>query len=347
MQSIDERLGRENALNVIRLTLAILVIVSHSFPIGGFGADPVVGDLGLGSVAVGGFFAVSGYLITQSRYRSSLASYAWKRVLRIFPGYWICLIFTGFVAAAIAGVARGGWEVKDAAVFLAVNAPMLGPSQTQLGETLAGLPYPAGWNGSLWTLRYELVCYALIGLALVFAFVRRRRYLIPLSFLAVTSLSLMLHNWGVDGSVGDAALLAPFFLAGATLYVLADRVPCSRGLAVAALALLVATLATGTGHSLAAMPLAYLLMWLGIETPKAVANLGRHNDFSYGMYLYAFPVQQLLVVAGAHNLGPPIFILLSIVSTAPLAIASWYLIEKPAQGWKNLWRQRRDFVGTS
>lgn len=344
MQSIDQRLGRDNALNIIRLVLAALVIVSHSFPIGGFGVDPVVGDLGLGSIAVGGFFAISGYLITQSRYRSSLWSYAWKRVLRIFPGYWVCLIFTAFVAAALAGMVRGGWTVGNAAVLVAVNAPMVGPSQTGVGSTLVGLPYAGAWNGSLWTLRYELGCYAVVGLALVFAFVRRRRYLIPLAFVAVTLLSLVVRSRGIDGSLSDAGLLAPFFLAGATIYVFADKIPCSRRLAALALALLVATLAAGAGHSLSALPLAYVLMWLGIETPKVVADLGRSNDFSYGTYLYAFPVQQLLVVAGAHSLGPPIYILLSIACTAPLAVASWFLVESPAQRFQNLWSRRKPTV---
>jgi peptidoglycan/LPS O-acetylase OafA/YrhL len=346
VQSIDQRLGRENALNIIRLVLAALVIVSHAFPIGGFGADPAVGDLGLGSIAVGGFFAISGYLITQSRFRSSLGSYAWKRIVRIFPGYWACLIFTGFVAAGFAGLVRGGWNIGDAAMLLVINAPMVGPSHTGVGSTLTGLHYPDAWNGSLWTLRYELGCYAAVGVALVFASVRRRKYLIPVAFVVVTSLSCILRSRGTDGSLADAALLAPFFLAGATIYVFADRIPCSGRLAVVALVLLVATLATGAGHSLSALPLAYLLMWLGIEMPRRVADLGKSNDFSYGTYLYAFPVQQMLVVAGAHTLGPTIFILLSIACTAPFAITSWFLIERPSQRFNNLWRSQKAILAT-
>jgi peptidoglycan/LPS O-acetylase OafA/YrhL len=340
LQTLEQRLGRDNGLNIIRLVLATLVIISHSFPLGGFGPDPVLGDLGLGSFSVGGFFTISGYLITQSRYRSSLGSYAWKRALRIFPGYWACLIFTAFVAAATVGLVRGGWNIEDGAKFLAINAPMVGPSHTGLGSTLVGLPYPGAWNGSLWTLRYELFCYVAVGLALAFAFVRQSKSLIPAGFVAVTAFSLIVYGREADGSLADVALLVPFFLAGATLYVFSDKIPCNRWLAAVALVLLIVTLATGTGHSLSALPLAYLLMWLGIEMPKAMARLGATNDFSYGTYLYAFPVQQLLVVAGAHHLGLTLYILLSIACTIPLAIASWFGVERPAQRLNNFWRNR-------
>lgn len=80
---IRNRLGRDNALNLIRLLLAVLVIVSHAFPIAGFGADAAFGGLGLRSFAVGGVFAISCYLITQSRYRSDLTTYSIERALPV------------------------------------------------------------------------------------------------------------------------------------------------------------------------------------------------------------------------------------------------------------------------
>ena len=125
MEISYERLGRDNGLNFIRLFLAILVIVSHAYPIGGFGPDPVLGDLGVGSLAVGGFFAISGYLITKSRFRTGFRRFAVRRALRIFPGYWACLIFTAFVAAGIAGIVRGGWSLFDGFSFFAMNVPMI------------------------------------------------------------------------------------------------------------------------------------------------------------------------------------------------------------------------------
>lgn len=333
MESAYERLGRDNGLNLIRLALAVLVIVSHAYPIGGFGPDPAIGDLGLGSLAVGGFLAISGYLITQSRFRTGLKKFALRRALRIFPGYWASLIFTAFIAAGIAGLARGGWSIGDGLQFVTFNAPMVRAGGGDIGTTLAGLPYPEAWNGSLWTLRYELLCYVATGIALTFGFVRRRRILFPAAFVAVTACSLVVHSRGMDGVIADAALLAPFFLAGASIYVYAEKVPCSSWFALLAIGLFAVAVVAGTGRSLAALPLAYLFLWLGVTLPRSVGGLAAKNDFSYGTYLYAFPVQQLLAVGGAHMLGVVAYIALSIAATAPLAALSWFYVEKPANSW--------------
>src|SRR5690554_1974512 len=81
--------GRSNSLGVIRLVLALLVIVDHAFPLGGFGLDPVWeltrGQASLGLLAVGGFFAISGYLIAKSGLSGDVVQFLWRRFLRIFP----------------------------------------------------------------------------------------------------------------------------------------------------------------------------------------------------------------------------------------------------------------------
>lgn len=335
---IANRLGRDNALNLIRLVLAVLVIVSHAFPIAGYGPDPEVGGLGLGSFAVGGFFAISGYLITQSRFRSDFKSYSIRRALRILPGYWACLIFTAVIAAGLAGLVRGGWSAVEAAKFIAWNAVMVKAGGSDIGTTLTGLPYAEAWNGSLWTLRFEVLCYILVGVALLVSFVRQQPAVFPVAFAGATAASLAIHAAGVGGIPSDLALLVPFFLAGATIHAYADRIPSTKALAWASICVLVVVLAAGQGKSLSAMPVAYLLLWLGIVTPKRFAALCKRDDFSYGTYLYAFPMQQWLVIGGAAQFGPVAFIALSILATAPFAALSWFWVEQPAN---NLFRSRR------
>lgn len=336
--TIKDRLGPDNALNLIRLVLAILVIVSHAFPIGGFGPDPAVAGLGLGSFAVGGFFAISGYLITQSRFRSDLRKYTIRRALRILPGYWACLVFTAVVAAGLAGAVRGGWSAVEAAKFIGLNAVMVRAGGSDIGSTLAGLPYPGAWNGSLWTLRFEVLCYIIVGIALMIGLVRKRRAVFPASFAFVTATSLAVHGAGIGGIPADLALLVPFFFAGATIYAYADKVTYSAPLAGVALLVFVMVLAVGQGKSLSALPVAYLLLWLGIVIPRRFARLCKNDDFSYGTYLYAFPIQQWLVIGGATQFGPAAFVGLSILATAPFAVLSWFWVEQPAN---NLFRSSR------
>jgi peptidoglycan/LPS O-acetylase OafA/YrhL len=332
---------RSNALNAVRLALATLVIVSHSFPIAGKGPDPAWGGISLGTLAVGGFFAISGYLITNSRLRSGLGSYAWRRFLRIFPGFWVCLLFTAFVAAPLGGLARGGYSASSALHYVVSYADMSNPA-VLAPQTLAGAPYDASWNGSLWSLRYEVACYVVTGVVLLSA-VFWRRWLVALAFLAGSLFSLGMHLSGhVSGTLSELALLAPYFLAGVLILRFADRVPLSgAGVAASVVALALAGV-VGQGEALFPLPLAYLLVWIGARAPLRVRRVGAKNDISYGTYLYAFPIQQLLVVAGLAALPVGLFAAASFLCTIPVAAASWFVVERPAMTAKHLparWRR--------
>src|SRR5436305_7077128 len=94
--------GRDNAFNLMRLCFALMVVVAHAGVIGwGDGRDPIPIPVDLGGIAVTGFFALSGFLICHSGRRSGPVRFVWHRVLRIFPGYWVCLIATAFVVAPL------------------------------------------------------------------------------------------------------------------------------------------------------------------------------------------------------------------------------------------------------
>jgi len=328
---------RDNAFNLIRLILAALVIVSHSWPVSGVGDDPRLGDMKLGVLAVGGFFGISGYLITKSRMRTDFFPYLWRRALRILPAFWVCLIFTGFVASAVAGTVHGGWNAQAGLHYVVSNADMWN-GDSRVGDTLVGSPFPHTWNGSLWTLRYEIGCYILVGLLLYSRLARTRRWPLLVTFLAATAFGIAESVRHDSGILENIALLLPFFLAGAVLFRYSDVVPLNGKIGLAAALLVTALCAVGLGRELAALPLAYVMIWLGSALPARLRRLGSRNDYSYGLYVYAFPVQQLLVIAGATTFGTTFYIVVSILTTIPLAVASWWLVEKPAQQLKNVFR---------
>lgn len=338
--SIHDRLDiHDNALNFLRLILACFVIVSHSAPVGGFGAEWKVGGLTLGNVAVGGFFAVSGYLITASRFGSDLRPYLWRRFLRIFPAYWACLALVGLVFSGFAGIVRAGWSVQAGLGYFWSNVPMIFAGDS-LSATLAGAPFSGTWNGSLWTLRYELACYVLVGILLSFPFFRRSSVFFAGSFIFLSLFSFFASAFHVGGVVGDVGFLAPFFAAGALLFRFRSSVTASGRLALAALLALGLILLFGAGRSLAALPVAYLCMWIGIAAPQWFRRVGRRNDLSYGIYLYGFPVQQILVLLGMNDFGLLGYTLLSIIATVPMAAISWFFVEKPAMRLKQLVKGR-------
>ena len=331
---------RNNSLNVLRLVFATAVIVSHAWPVGGFGPDPSFGGIALGEWAVAGFFVISGYLIAGSRLRSSLGAFLWRRFLRIFPGLWACLLVTVVVFVSLASLHEGGALTSQlgARVSYAFNNAFLLPDITHrnwgVAGTLGSVPYSGVWNGSLWTLLYELGCYVALAALLSFAALRKRSTLV-VAFVYVATLHLLdVEITALPWQRIELAVnLATYFLAGALLYAYQERIPLRSSLAALATAVLVAASLTGHASAVAALPVAYICLWLGVVLP--LRGVGRKNDLSYGVYIYAFPVAQLLALYGAHGLGVWKFVLLSVALTYPLAAASWFVVERPALGLKN------------
>ncbi|MFC4944472.1 acyltransferase family protein [Pseudonocardia sp. GCM10023141] len=322
--------ARHNSLNALRLALAVLVIVSHAWPLGGFGRDPHLGRFTLGEIAVAGFFTISGWLITQSRLSGGLGGYLWRRLVRIYPGYLAALIVVAFVVAPIgAKLSSGTYGWRDGVRHVLVNLGLL-INDYAVGTSLPSTAFPA-WNGSLWTLFSEAVCYVVIGLLVSLVPRRAVAAVVVLAFVGFTLGHLILLGPGtaLPFWLNDGLMLYPFFFAGATLYVLRRHVPLHAATAAVALALLALVMVTSAPNGLGALPVAYLAMWLGAVLP--LQKVGSRNDISYGMYIYAFPAQQLLAIAGATAWGVTPYLLLGIVATVPAAVASWFLVERPAQ----------------
>jgi peptidoglycan/LPS O-acetylase OafA/YrhL len=326
---------RRNSLNAIRLVLAAAVIVSHAWPLGGFGPDPRIGQLTLGEVAVAGFFGISGWLITQSRYASTLPTFAWRRFLRIYPGYLAALGVVGFGFAPVAAkLSTGTWSPADGVRYLAANWT-LSITDYQVGASLPATSYPA-WNGSLWTLASEALCYAVIGMVVTLAG-RRAAPIVVVALLVLTTLARAVEVPAPGGDLGWAFVqLSPFFFAGATLFVVRRVTPLHGLLAAAAAVAAAAGLAVEP--ALAALPLAYLTLWLGARLP--LQRFGQRHDLSYGLYIYAFPVQQLLAILGVTRAGVWVYLTLGLVCTVPLAALSWLVVEQPCMAARR-WVDRR------
>lgn len=317
---------RDNALNFVRLGLAAAVVVGHTAPLGGFGET----RLGLiSTVAVDGFFAISGYLIAGSRARLDLRTFLHRRAARIFPGFWVCLIVVGFGFAPVAAAVSGqGWTPLDGLRYVIGNAAFTIHEWT-VGTTLTEAAYPQGWNGSLWTLGYELLCYVLAGLVLgAVQTSRQDRLWSILGVAAVASLLLAPHLVMAPNET-HFQRLAAHFAAGMVAWFLRDRIharwPTTSICAGAVLAAWV-ILPAGVAEPVSTLPLTYSLLALGALLP---VRLGSRNDVSYGVYIYAFPVQQLMFLVAGRRLGEVGSMFAAFVLTLPLAWLSWRYVEQP------------------
>lgn len=339
--SLGNRLrSHSNSLNAIRLLLALAVIVSHSWPLGGFGREPRFGGETPGGWAVFGFFAISGYLIMGSRVSNDFGTYLQRRVQRIFPGFLVCLVLTAFLFAPI-----GYWRAHHSLHHF-MTTPVSPINYIWSDITLrmnvynvaagpTGLPYPRAWDGSLWTLYYEFACYLIIGVACCWASFRRKPVLVALLLLAITMgrfEASQVARYAQNSDVQWTLHLAPFFLAGSLLFTMRKSVPASAWLAtLSLLAVVIIPLLGGSrGTVFCALPLAYLCLWLGAVLP--LRRVGRKNDISYGVYIYGFPIQQTLSLFGFYRHGYLLYLTLSVIMTIPFAAASWWLIERPALG---------------
>jgi peptidoglycan/LPS O-acetylase OafA/YrhL len=314
--------------------------VAHGYYLSGAGTGPSIQGENLGGWAVFGFFTISGYLITASRFANPLGRYLVLRVARIYPAFVVCLVVTAGVFAPLAWAAEG----RDWGGFLttATTPPAyvlenlaLRINAYDVAGTPSAVPYPGAWNGSLWTLYFEFLCYLLVGLLVCLPVVRRHRWLIVVAFVASVVAWATVGAWG-PGAYSDLVLLArllPAFLGGAVVWVAIGRVPLRTPFALVALVVaVVLVLTVEHGGAQAAAPLiAYVLLWLSTVLPAPA--VARRHDISYGVYIYAFPMQQLLVYAGAHRLGLVAYDVVAALATAVLAVVSWRLVERPALRW--------------
>ncbi|WP_460740846.1 acyltransferase family protein [Microbacterium neimengense] len=339
---------RANSLNAVRLALALLVIVWHAFPLSGHEItwEPV--RQFLGETAVDGFFAISGFLIVGSWIRNpQWGRYLTARALRIFPAFWICLIVTAFAIAplatmAVTGTSYAGALSPDNVGYVVKNAA-LRIFQPRIDGTPVAVPFTDAWNGSLWTLWWEFLCYLGV-LAIGVLGLLRQRWLIPALFVAAT-LALIPTAYGpVDNFLAVSAVrFGVMFLAGALLQVYAHRIPLTWPFVAVAGVLAAATMFLPDYRLLGALPLGYAIFGLGalMKSPR----LRFKQDLSYGTYIYAFPVQQLLASLRVYEWGLLVYILLSMVVTLVMAAGSWFLIERNALKLKP-WRRNDRNVQT-
>lgn len=325
--------GRSNSLNLIRLILAAAVIIWHTYPAAGI--EYPTGGLAtlLGNFPVNGFFAISGYLIYMSWARKPVVlDFLVARAVRIYPAFWACLVVTAFIVAPIAVAIQGGNAVAqaispDSFGYVIKNAT-LAMLQWQINDTPTGIPYETSWNASLWTLAWEFCCYIALMILGILG-LTKRKWMLPAAFAgSVLLVAVSLFPPAYIEAVARAGRFSLFFFAGALVAQYGHRIRANWAVGIIALSIAIGAAWIPGGILLQAPATAVGLLVLGGLFNPRWAEL--RNDISYGVYIYAFPVQQMLAVVGLTTLGLFGFSLLALVITIPLAAASWFGIEKPA-----------------
>jgi peptidoglycan/LPS O-acetylase OafA/YrhL len=317
--------GRSNALNFLRLVFAALVLVDHVHIGAGFCVGTACNTTNqVGSAGVDGFFAASGFLIAGSALKYQPLRYLWHRCLRILPGYWTCLLVLVMLGAVTAHAAY--WTSSTGPVFFLVHNFDLRWQPWVIAGTPSGVPFPWTWDASLWTLWWEFGCYLFVGVLAAAGILRRRDL-----FLCIAAPTWAVSIIGeVNGQSPAILRFAAIFMAGTAIYLYRDRIPDSRILAATGLVGAAAGFAVHA-DALLGVCVAYPTLWTAAHLP---VRIGSRNDLSYGLYIYGWPVMQMLLMAGAATIGYWLLLPTVFLATLPVAAISWLLVERPAMRLK-------------
>lgn len=340
------RQNRTNNFNLLRLTFAVLVLLSHSFELvdGDRSRElltSVFHTLTFGELAVDGFFLLSGYLIVQSWQLSPrIDSFLKKRILRIYPGFIVASIICTFVVAPLGSILES-YPFRFTTWQFVENTLNFGNPLT--GEIFLGQYYPQV-NGVLWTISWEAKCYiAVLAIGLVGG-VKNRRIWLGLTLAAL--MVFLCQKFGlvlkVNGSAfarEDAARFASLFFVGGSFYLYRDKIKFEKMQLVASTLLLVGLMFNNHVAELAlAIFGGYLLFYFAFMPSPFLSGFLKFPDVSYGVYLYGWPIQKL-VLWYFPSTQPWTLFAFSSCAALVCGLISWYVIEKPflklkSFGWK-------------
>lgn len=306
---------QSNNFDGLRLVGALLVLISHQFALSGR-PEPESLHTTAGTLGVLIFFSISGYLIAGSwRADPSLWRFSARRFLRIWPA----------LAAVVLITAAAGWRSPEAARYLR-NLYLLGRVD---GPFFPGNPHKE-LNGALWTIPMEVICYAALALT---ALVSGKRLHLVLVTSAVTVIPLFMLAFGTDllsGSVPAGPAFLPYFgsyfLAGAALQFVRAS---TQSLVMLSLLGVGSQLVGATALGLVLI-IPAVCVALGRMSSPLLRDAGRFGDLSYGIYLWAWPVQQVGVAILGRERSVPLLASCTLAAVLLLSWLSWHLVEKQA-----------------
>lgn len=338
--------GRDNNFNLIRILAALAVLVSHSYPtaLGPDAPEPLEARLGmtLGLVAVDAFFVTSGFLVTASLdARQSALRFAWARALRILPALAVMLLLSALVLGAAFTTLPLAAYFADAGPYhyLARGTTLFFGVEYHLPGVFEGNAYRGVVNASLWTLPYEVYMYSLLAalwiVAGASAGARPDRFRLLVVALAAAAAIHVVVQHVQHGGAGHFERLLFMFFSGAAFHVLRTHVVMSgRVFWLCVLGLAVASAERQAFFVVYAATAAYVLLYLAYVPAGAIRRYNRVGDYSYGLYIYAFPVQQS-IAALMPGITVPQMIALAAAASLALAALSWHLLERHALGLKD------------
>jgi peptidoglycan/LPS O-acetylase OafA/YrhL len=333
-----------NNFDFIRIAAAMMVLCAHQCAVLCIPEPKPFGLFTLGTLGVLIFFSTSGYLVAQSWERDPNAwRFAARRFLRIWPGLAVVILLTVFFfGPAFTSLPLSDY-FRSSATWAYLKYLYLQTS-LYLPGVFEGNPWQVV-NGSLWTILIEVKWYGLLLVGGMCGLLRPRfRYaLLTLITLYVVYIYFV---WDVQHNPRSAfpqpqfgCEYGTFFCYGALLHFMRhDWVGKTAMLLIVLLLLVCLLVILNYQYAAVYLCLPLVLVWFGGKSTPLLRQAGRFGDFSYGIYVYAYLIQQAVVsVLGLHH-SYLVMLLVSLACTLICAVFSWYLVERPALALKRYLR---------
>jgi peptidoglycan/LPS O-acetylase OafA/YrhL len=325
--------NRPAGFDYMRIALAAAIICLHSANVT-LGLDRAMEIAGhfrmVNAMILAFFFALSGFLVTASLLRcKSLISFVGLRVLRIAPALVVETTLSAIIIGPIfTAIPLAEYFAEPKFHFYFLN--ILGDIQFGLPGVFLHNPASDLVNAQLWTVQYELWCYAILALLAATTICFNRA--LYLGFLVFAQIGLVCYDIYHSDELFihlRPHLLVFCFLLGVGFYLWRDKVPFNRATCLFALALCITGMAGGRADAIFAVPAAYVACYLGLMNPRRIWIVSS-GDYSYGMYLYGFVIQQCVAALGPSLQYWYLNVLISLPIAFGVAVASWHLVEKHA-----------------
>lgn len=337
--------GRDNNFNLLRFGAASAVILSHSVLLSGNIHSSIAWALGY--VAVNCFFIISGFLLCRSlTLRNNLRHYFISRCLRIYPALGVTVLLCVLISATILSeldISEFFRESQTWRFLLNNSLLVVGQVEVYLPGMFTTNPIPGQVNAPLWTLQYEILMYFWLAAIYLFERLTAPLFIGTIStfliiMLAVASMIIYLANISQPqpdtGIAANVVRFTAMFFTGAGFYLLRNRVRLSTFIVASLFILIFVSYGIRPLFiTLTYLSLTYLLLYLAYVPSGRVRLFNRLGDYSYGLYIFAYPIQQTLVYTWP-NIGPVTLFVSSLLLALFFAMASWHLIEKPCLSLK-------------
>lgn len=339
-----------NNFDSLRFFAAVSVLYGHSYILYGNVVEPFgrILNASISELGVYAFFIMSGFLITGSFQRNrSILDYIKNRFLRIIPALAFSTIIAAFIIGPIVTTVslhdyftqRETWEFFNNATMFYIRYYLPGVFTHNV--------YPGAVNGSLWTLRHELMMYICLPLLAAVGLISRRFILYVLLAFFVIHFKIVTNpdmgRYFLPVNAYHFADLGLYFFSGAFFYIYFDKIPFKLSLCLLSTLAGILMAKTIYNNMIWHICLPYIIIFLAYYNFGSLRNFGKYGDFSYGMYVFAFPIQQTLTFFYGHRINFYTYISLVFILTLIMAVISWHLIEKRALSLKHkFWNKKFD-----